>query len=81
MDKNGFSDPVSNFHLVRFSTKLFRMKILWITWLIVIDYTWLYKKYVEVDLKPKYNFMNIETKITSIVKANLNPVYNNTFEL
>ena len=38
-------------------------------------------KYVEIELKPRYAFQSCEKQFTSVIKKNLNPIFNEVFEL
>jgi hypothetical protein len=73
MDQNGLSDPVSY-------KKIHLFKII----LIIIYFELYNKKYVEVELKPKYIFNGLscaEKKTTPVIKKTLNPIFNEVFEL
>jgi hypothetical protein len=50
----------------------------------MIDFIFQTKKYVEVELKPKYAFNGLscaEKKTTPVIKKTLNPIFNEIFEL
>jgi hypothetical protein len=71
MDQNGLSDPV----------KIQKSQIYEILEKYIILKCVYYIKYVEIELKPRYIFQNCGKQYTSVIKKNLNPTFNEVFEL